>query len=149
MCGLGIIFYFTGLTLGGWLQGSEMNRKETRFLEIAALTLPYLKSRTWAGSMMTPGHVFFAISFVWMLLSKQSARTTATLLGKPLAASPKYSMSMNRFRIIFTGFLLTFFSSWVGLVLLPIITVGDFKQTVDPATEAKMPPDLTAPERRG
>ena len=56
---------------------------------------------------------------------------------------------MNRFRIIFTGFLLTFFSSWVGLVLLPIITVGDFKQTVDPATGAKMPPDLTALESRG
>jgi cytochrome c oxidase cbb3-type subunit II len=56
---------------------------------------------------------------------------------------------MNRFRLIFTGFLLTFFSSWVGLVLLPVITVGDFKQTVDPATGAKMPPDLTALERRG
>jgi cytochrome c oxidase cbb3-type subunit 2 len=56
---------------------------------------------------------------------------------------------MNRFRIIFTGFLLTFFSSWVGLVLLPIVTVGDFKQTVDPTTGAKMPPDLTALEFRG
>ncbi len=56
---------------------------------------------------------------------------------------------MNRFRIIFTGFILTFFSSWVGLVLLPIITVGDFKQTVDPATGAKMPPDLSALEKRG
>jgi len=56
---------------------------------------------------------------------------------------------MNRFRLIFTGFLLTFFSSWVGLVLLPILTVGDFKQTVDPATGAKMPPDLTDMQRKG
>jgi cytochrome c oxidase cbb3-type subunit 2 len=56
---------------------------------------------------------------------------------------------MNRFRIIFTGFLLTFFSSWVGLVLLPIITVGDFKQTVDPVSGAKMPPDLTLLELQG
>jgi cytochrome c oxidase cbb3-type subunit 1 len=89
LCGLGIIFYFAGLTLGGWLQGIEMNRKETPFLEIVALTLPYLKSRTWAGSMMTLGHIFFAISFVWMLMSKQSARTTATLLGKPLEATAR------------------------------------------------------------
>ncbi len=56
---------------------------------------------------------------------------------------------MNRFRIIFTGFLLTFFSSWVGLVLLPVITVGGFKQSVDPATGVKMPPDLTETEARG
>lgn len=56
---------------------------------------------------------------------------------------------MSRFRIIFTGFLLTFFSSWVGLVLLPVITVGDFKQQVDPVTGAKMPPDLTALQARG
>lgn len=56
---------------------------------------------------------------------------------------------MNRFRIIFTGFLLTFFSSWVGLVLLPVITVGDFKQAVDPGTGAMMPPDLTALQARG
>lgn len=56
---------------------------------------------------------------------------------------------MNRFRLIFTGFLLTFFSSWVGLVLLPILTVGDFKQTVNPSTGAKMPPDLTDMQRKG
>lgn len=56
---------------------------------------------------------------------------------------------MNRFRIIFTGFIFTFFSSWVGLVLLPIITVGDFKQAVDPETGAKMPPDLSDLETRG
>ena len=56
---------------------------------------------------------------------------------------------MNRFRIIFTGFMLTFFSSWVGLVLLPVISVGDFKQSVDPSTGAKMPPDLTELEKRG
>lgn len=83
LCGLGIIFYFTSLSLGGLLQGIELNRKETPFLEIVALTLPYLKARSWAGGMMTLGHVFFAISFVWMLFTKPSASTTATLLGKP------------------------------------------------------------------
>ncbi len=82
LCGLGIIFYFTSLTWGGLLQGIELNRRETPFLEIVALTLPYLKARTWAGSMMTLGHTFFAISFVWMLFTKPSASTTATLLGK-------------------------------------------------------------------
>ncbi len=89
MCSIGITFYFVSLSIGGWVQGVELNEKDTPFLQIVALTIPYLKARTWAGSMMTLGHIFFAISFVWMLFKKPSAITTATLLGKPRSQSSR------------------------------------------------------------
>ena len=56
---------------------------------------------------------------------------------------------MSRIRFIVAGFLLTFFSSWVGLVLLPIITIGNFKQATDPTTGENIPPDRTALEEQG
>ena len=56
---------------------------------------------------------------------------------------------MSRIRFIVAGFLLTFFSSWVGLVLLPVITIGNFKQATDPTTGENIPPDRTALEEQG
>lgn len=88
LCAIGITVYFLGLSYGGWLQGIELNRKETPFLEIVALTIPYLKSRTWGGTMMTLGHICFAISFLWMLFKKRDGNTTATLLGKNRNVDP-------------------------------------------------------------
>ncbi len=56
---------------------------------------------------------------------------------------------MNKFRYIFIGFMLTFLSSWVGLVLLPVWGLGNFKQTPDPKTGEMIPPKLTSLERQG
>lgn len=56
---------------------------------------------------------------------------------------------MSKFRYIFTGFMLTFLSSWVGLVLLPIWGLGNFKQTPDPVTGEMIPPVFTSLEHRG
>lgn len=56
---------------------------------------------------------------------------------------------MNRFRIIFIGFTLTFLSAWCGLVLLPVWGLGNFEQATDPATGEPVPPPLTALEMRG
>jgi cytochrome c oxidase cbb3-type subunit 1 len=88
-CAIGVIIYFVSLTIGGWLQGLELNKKETPIIEIVQLTLPYLKARTWGGSLMTLGHVFFAISFVWMLFKKRSPDSSPTLLGEQLPISAK------------------------------------------------------------
>lgn len=55
----------------------------------------------------------------------------------------------NRFRYIFIGFILTFLSSWIGLVLLPVWGLGNFKQVVDPDTGEMIPPAFTALEQRG
>ncbi|YCM47097.1 cbb3-type cytochrome c oxidase subunit I (plasmid) [Verrucomicrobiaceae bacterium 227] len=88
-CAIGVMIYFVSLTWGGWFQGIMLNRETTPMLEIVEYMLPYLKARSWGGSLMTLGHIFFAISFVWMLLKKRNTETAATLLGKvPDKASP-------------------------------------------------------------
>lgn len=56
---------------------------------------------------------------------------------------------MNRFRILFIGFTLTFLSAWCGLVLLPVWGLGNFQQATDPATGNPVPPVLSELERRG
>lgn len=56
---------------------------------------------------------------------------------------------MSKFRYIFIGFMLTFFSSWVGLVLLPVWGLGNFEQTTDPATGEMIPPKLSSLEKEG
>lgn len=56
---------------------------------------------------------------------------------------------MNKFRYIFIGFMLTFLSSWVGLVILPVWGLGNFKQTADPATGEMIPPLLSSLEKEG
>ena len=76
---IGIAVYFVGLTYGGVLQGLELNQSDTPFLEIVELTLPYLKSRTIGGTLMTLGHLAFAISFFWMLFAHRREDATPTL----------------------------------------------------------------------
>lgn len=83
MSGLGVLFYFFGLTSGGVLQGIELNTKETPILEIVQLTLPYLRMRSWAGLMMTIGHIAFAISFIGILLNFKNKGVEPTLFAKP------------------------------------------------------------------
>lgn len=56
---------------------------------------------------------------------------------------------MTRFRLIFIGFMLTFLSAWIGLVLLPVQGLGNFKQVRSPNTGEMIPPELTPRERRG
>ena len=56
---------------------------------------------------------------------------------------------MNKFRYIFIGFMLTFLSAWMGLVILPVWGLGNFEQTPDPDTGEMIPPNLTSLERRG
>jgi len=56
---------------------------------------------------------------------------------------------MHKFRYIFIGFMLTFLSSWIGLVILPVWGLGNFKQVPDPATGEMIPPNLTSLERTG
>lgn len=56
---------------------------------------------------------------------------------------------MNKFRFIFIGFMLTFMSSWVGLVLLPIWGLGNFKQVPHPKTGEMIPPVLSSLEKEG
>lgn len=84
---LGFSIYFIGLSIGGWLQGLAMLDASKPFMESVKLTLPYLKSRTLGGAIMTLGHLVFAGHFVAMVLRYGPARTGAALLHTGHAAS--------------------------------------------------------------
>lgn len=87
---VGIAIYFIGLSYGGWLQGLALNQDTTPMLEIVQMTLPYLKSRTIGGTLMTIGHLAFAISFVWILFARRSEASEPTLFAprRPSPARP-------------------------------------------------------------
>ncbi|MEJ6579187.1 MAG: hypothetical protein QNL33_12345 [Akkermansiaceae bacterium] len=56
---------------------------------------------------------------------------------------------MNKFCLITLGFFATFLSSWIGLVLMPIITIGDLQAGHDPETGEERPPHRSALEEKG
>ncbi len=71
-CALGITGYVVGLSIGGIIQGLELNNPDIPFLQVMANTVPWLASRSVSGILMTIGHSAFFINFFWMLLSKPS-----------------------------------------------------------------------------
>jgi cytochrome c oxidase cbb3-type subunit 1 len=87
---LGVIFMVLALSIAGVKQGIDLNTlpvgadghtgSPVPFLEIVKNTIPWLKLRSYAGILMTIGHVAFAINFVWMLLKARPAGVTAPTL---------------------------------------------------------------------
>lgn len=61
LCAIGIVLYFTALTIGGWFQGLALIDSTVPFIQIVQSTIPYLVTRTVAGVMLTLGHIVFAI----------------------------------------------------------------------------------------
>ncbi len=82
LCVLGIILMTFSLTVGGWIQGWEMNRAEKSFMEILQITIPYLKARSLSGGILTLAHLIFATSFILMLIGWCPREGKPTLLGK-------------------------------------------------------------------
>jgi cytochrome c oxidase cbb3-type subunit I len=80
---LGFSIYFIGLTIGGWLQGMAMLDAAQPFMESVRVTLPYLKSRSVGGAIMTLGHLVFAGHFVAMALRHGPRRVGAALFHVP------------------------------------------------------------------
>lgn len=66
---VGILMYFGGLTVGGWIQGMMMNQPDVPFIEIVQKMIPYLWSRSVAGTLMTVGHLIFAY-LVWRMIRR-------------------------------------------------------------------------------
>jgi cytochrome c oxidase cbb3-type subunit 1 len=58
--GLGMVLYWVGLTIGGWIQGQMLKNPDIAFIEIVQTTLPYLWSRSFAAALMSVGHFIFA-----------------------------------------------------------------------------------------
>jgi cytochrome c oxidase cbb3-type subunit 1 len=77
---LGFSIYFIGLTIGGWLQGILMLDSSKPFMDSVLVTIPYLKSRSVGGAIMTIGHLVFAFHFIAMALRFGPRRTGAALL---------------------------------------------------------------------
>jgi len=84
---VGFAIYFIGLTIGGWLQGLAMLDASKPFMDSVAVTLPYLKSRSVGGALMTLGHLVFAFHFVAMALRYGPRRIGAALFHRQPAAS--------------------------------------------------------------
>ncbi len=78
---LGMTVYWVGLTWGGVLQGFAMNDPDITFLQTVKGTIPFLWSRTFAGVLMTVGHVAFAILVGFMLTRKGGEQEGPTLLS--------------------------------------------------------------------
>jgi len=77
---IGVTGYVVGLSIGGIIQGLEMNNPDIPFLDLMARTVPWLASRTVSGILMTVGHSALFINFFWMLLSKQPSQNDGPTL---------------------------------------------------------------------
>ncbi|MCC7518475.1 MAG: cbb3-type cytochrome c oxidase subunit I [Verrucomicrobiae bacterium] len=78
----GILLMVVSLTLGGLIQGIELENPKVPFLTIVAHTIPWLHARSWSGALLTTGHLAFALSFVLILLRTGKQREGPTLFTK-------------------------------------------------------------------
>jgi cytochrome c oxidase cbb3-type subunit 1 len=83
---IGVTLYWLDLSIGGWLQGLEMNNASIAFLDVVRHTVPWLFVRSVAGIIITIGHLAFAVNIGWMLCARPPAGgTTPTLFRNPPA----------------------------------------------------------------
>ena len=78
----GIALMFATLTLGGFVQGLELNDPQSAFMSSVAVAAPFRFVRGLAGFLLMAAHLVFAVLFVRMLLRRGERREEATLLGR-------------------------------------------------------------------
>jgi cytochrome c oxidase cbb3-type subunit I len=83
---LGILIYVIGLSIGGWLQGMAMLDATRSFNDSILVTIPWLKSRSIGGALMTLGHLVFVGHFFAMALRLGVQRSGAALFWQPRKA---------------------------------------------------------------
>jgi cytochrome c oxidase cbb3-type subunit 1 len=93
---IGISLYVVGLSIGGAIQGLQMNDpdKYPVFVDIVKNTLPWLYSRSVSGVILTIGHIAFAVNFGWMLFKRSPDTAEAPTLFRtppPLEVKPSAS----------------------------------------------------------
>ncbi len=81
----GAMIYVVGLHIGGWIQGWELSKTDMVFLDIVRNSIPWLMSRSVAGSVLTLAHVVFAFHFFWMLKSSAVRRVGPALFKQAKA----------------------------------------------------------------
>ena len=85
---IGVTLYWLDLSVGGWIQGVEMNNANLAFLDVVRHTVPWLVVRSLAGIIMTVGHLAFAVNVGWMLCARRPAGATAPTLFRNPPALP-------------------------------------------------------------
>ena len=88
LCAIGIMLYFTALSIGGWFQGRALINAEIPFIKIVVNTVPYLWHRSVAGILMTTGHVLFAILVYMNVRGYGKERSGPTLSRRSLRRRP-------------------------------------------------------------
>lgn len=90
-CALGIGMMVVTLSVGGWIQGLQLNAMDEggsplySFLEVMENTVPWLVGRSVSGMLLTLGHIAFAINVAIMLFQGRTDYSGPTLLGKEAA----------------------------------------------------------------
>ncbi|SDD97935.1 cytochrome c oxidase cbb3-type subunit 1 [Cupriavidus sp. YR651] len=87
LVGLGILIYVVGLSIGGWLQGMAMLDAARNFDDSIVVTIPWLKSRSVGGTLITLGHLIFVGHFFAMALRLGARRSGAALFWQPRKAT--------------------------------------------------------------
>jgi cytochrome c oxidase cbb3-type subunit 1 len=88
---IGITIYWVGLSVGGWIQGTEMNNPGIPFIEVVQHTIPWLFMRSASGIVITIGHLAFAVNVAWMFLARRPPGVTApTLFRAPSAMQSNF-----------------------------------------------------------
>ena len=87
---LGVTAYVLALSVGGIEQGLNLNAlppgvgghagSPIPFMEVVAATIKWLELGSYAGVLMTIGHIAFAINFAWMLLQRRPVGATQPTL---------------------------------------------------------------------
>jgi len=85
---LGATLYWVALSVGGWIQGQEMNQAATPFVEVVQHTLPWLFAGSIAWILLAIGHLALAVNVVWMLFAPRPAGATEPTLFPPPAGAP-------------------------------------------------------------
>ena len=90
LAAIGILIYFIGLSIGGWLQGEAMLDAKRPFMDSVNLMAPYLVSRTVGGSLMLLSHVIFVGHFLAMALRFGPTRAGAALFWQQGQQEPAH-----------------------------------------------------------
>ena len=79
----GIALMVASLTLGGFLQGLELNDPDVPFLTSLSVAAPFRLVRAFSGILLAAAHLVFAVLFLRMVLRHGERRTVPTLLSPP------------------------------------------------------------------
>ncbi len=84
----GIGLMFASLTIGGFLQGLELNDPGSPFANSLAVVAPFRHTRILGGMLMGAAHLVFAVLFIRMLRRHGGSREEPTLLAKAEGGGP-------------------------------------------------------------